>query len=1001
MRQLLRFEHWIIQKFKFDRMTNNLLWLTVAFFPLIIALIGWLLLLHEPSNVNFIVARDTAFSGKVAEIFFKDDAWYIRPLLRPLLLNFTPINGQTPIQENDQLAIGHTIFQVKGLDGWTPHLRTVGYYATDRDLSYGVSVGRSIHPEEANHWKYNDIIVKDSTFEPVHFMIFPMASQQYRIKNVAQKGTFIPYVAPKEEKPTRKKRSEPPPEWMMINNETTLQAGQQIKIENTILELAFIKTQEALALKIVRGSRPTYQLARDAANIIGGLQMIPNEYIPDYLVDEEFLEYVRQAIEQGVLSVTDSPKQAGTLVLSVKGFSPEGKFVEKALASLSDKERLLVRKIFRFREQADAPLRWRRPFNREDEDSYAFYPERLENFDIDATTKRIKNIYEYAARLTNPHTIAEELTAERGEIFDTNQQSNARLLAYTGPQPSPVAELLLIPSEAAETILPFDTKTAAPDNLAYAAGGYQFSDGTSVIYQNEAFQHVTQNAAVALKNEDTFTAGQYTFRFIAPGNGVLAQNVKDKNNTRRYYPLGSRLAHIIGYSYARNQFKGNIEKVFDHVLLGNEKTQPWWSLKRTTERAPGNNVILTIDDDLQRVVYAELYKKLTELNTRYRSKSFTGAAVAINKEGEILASATFPSYNPNAIQDILQALNASVEDPWNSAYINRATQKSYPPGSTMKVIMSTIALDNKAQFLLDMGDGQYLINNNGSGFACSGYLSSFHGVSFERYGVPDFGGSAHGELTLDAALTKSCNNTFAFLALSAGWEMIQKYAERYGFNAEFDFLPYQMFKDDPQLVSNIRRELQDPLTSLKSQAPTPQEPLKLPQLARMGIGQWEILATPLQMATVAMTVGNHGLRPYPHLVKAIQNRADGTIRTLPYPQKEQVFPAELFNELVPMMQHVVQMGSAVRMTQSRIPYYSLKDHVAGKTGTAEVEDQRGRKSNVVWFISFAPVENPQIAIAVVIEKGPIISGEAVEVARGIWEKAVLLFPESFQTPAPQ
>ena len=85
------------------------------------------------------------------------------------------------------------------------------------------------------------------------------------------------------------------------------------------------------------------------------------------------------------------------------------------------------------------------------------------------------------------------------------------------------------------------------------------------------------------------------------------------------------------------------------------------------------------------------------------------------------------------------------------------------------------------------------------------------------------------------------------------------------------------------------------------------------------------------------------------------------------------------------------------MARSKVPYYSLKDHVAGKTGTAEVEDQLRRKYNVVWFISFVPVENPQLALAIVIEKGPIISGEAVEIARGIWEKAVLLYPELFQT----
>jgi cell division protein FtsI/penicillin-binding protein 2 len=451
----------------------------------------------------------------------------------------------------------------------------------------------------------------------------------------------------------------------------------------------------------------------------------------------------------------------------------------------------------------------------------------------------------------------------------------------------------------------------------------------------------------------------------------------------------------VGYSYAKSQFKGNLEKVFDKVLLGKEKQRPWWSLQRTTERVPGNNLILTIDDDLERIVYAELLKKLNDLNARHKTDQFKGAAIVINREGEIMASATIPSYNPNNIRNILAALKESSEDHWNSSFINRATHKSYPPGSTMKVIMSTLVLDNKEQFLRDIGGGQYMIKNGNSNFVCTGWLDSFRGHSFGKYGIPDFGRAVHGALTLDTALTRSCNNTFAFLALNAGHEMIQMYSERYGFNQSFDFLPYSMFKDDVQLVSNIRREVRDPLASLPSQVPDQGNDFKITQLARMGIGQWEILATPLQMATVAMTVGNLGQRPYPHLLKGIEDRVSGQTQFLPYPAKVQVFSADMLTELFPMMQHVVQKGSAIRMTRSTIKYYSLRDHVAGKTGTAEQEDRSGQKVNVVWFISFAPVENPQLAIAVVIERGKIISGEAVEVARGIWEKAVLLYPELF------
>lgn len=994
MRQLLRFEHWIIQKFKFDRMSNNLLWVAAVLIPFIIGLMYWLLTLHEQPELQYVVNRDSSFSGEVAEIFYKDEAFYFRPLVRHLLLNFKPVTKTTQIQENDQIVIGHTIFQVRQLEGWTPHLRTIGYYATDRDLSEGVSVGRSIHPEELNNWEINDIIVKDSTFEPVHFMLSPVNEQQYRIKNVAQKGMYAPPYVPSQEEQQKKGKQEDLPQWTHFITGATVQAGQQIKIETSIFELVSIKSQEALALKIVRGVRPTYKLSRKARNIIGGLRMIPKEYIPDYLVDEEFLEYVRQTIEQGLFYLDDPAKRRGLPQLYVKGFDTSGKLVKAEFDKLSERKKFLLHKVFRFREKEGVALRWRRPFNREAENSYAFYPNQIENFIIDENTNQVKNIYQYAARLTNPHTIAEEVATERGEIYDRDRKSHARLRAYLDLKNPPVTELLLVPSNDPATILPFNTDKE-PDNIIYVAGGYRFPDGTTVINEDGAVQRISGDEKVTLKDGFVFTAGQYTFRYTAPGKGLLAQNLKDGDSTRRYYPLGGRLAHIIGYSFAKSQFKGNLERVFDKVLLGREKKTPWWSLERTIERIPGNNLILTIDDDLQRVVYGELNKKLTELNKRYKTNVFKGGAIVINKEGEILASATIPSYNPNDIPSILSALKESAEDHWNSSYINRATQKSYPPGSTMKVIMSTIALDNKEQFLWDLGDGQYKIKDGFGTFHCTGHLSSFRGVSFGKYDIPDFGGSSHGDLTLDTALTKSCNNTFAFLALNAGWEMIQAYAERYGFNRQFDFLPYEMFKEDIQLVSSVNRELRDPLTSLKSQVPTPKTRLKLPQLARMGIGQWEILATPLQMATVAMTVGNLGLRPYPHIIKRIEDRATRKTRTFPYPKKQQVFSAHVLAELFPMMQHVVQLGSGVRMARSTAKYYSLKDHVAGKTGTAEVEDQRGRKYNVVWFISFTPVENPQLALAVVIEKGPIISGEAVEVARGIWEKAVLLYPELF------
>ncbi len=993
MKALLHVEHWMIQKFKFDRMSNNLFWLAALMLPVIMSMMVWLGGLHEQTGQEFILLRDAAFTERVAEIFYREGAFYVRPLSKQVLLNFQPVSQTTALAENDQLVIGHTMLQVRQLDGWIPHLRTIGYYAKDRELQAGVTVGRSIHPEELNTWATNDLIIRDSTVEPVHLRIFPAPNGQYRLQSVGVKGVLL--------------QTPPDPQtgataWTPGAHDVVLAAGAQFKIGGSAFELVPVPEQEALALRIARGVQPTYKLSRQARNLIGGIRMTPKDYIPDYLVDEQFLEYVRQAIEHDIFYLDDpTARQKNPPQIYVRGFDATGQLVLPEFQKLSPKQVFLLNKIFRFRTTAGAILRWRRPFNQEAEDSYTFAPTDTSNFIIDAATNQVKNIYEYAARLTNPHTIAAEMATTRGEIYDRDRYSHPRLFAFWQGQSAPSAEFLIVPGNDPNAQISVNPNNE-PDISVYVASGYRFPDGATVSSAGaDIVLRLKNGQTQRLKDGQEFTAGKMTFRFASAGHGLLAQNLKNGANTQRHYPLGSRLAHLIGYSFAKSQLKGNLEKVFDAVLLGQEQEQPWWTFKRSVARQPGNNLSLTLDDDFERVVSAELQKKLNELNTRYQTNTFRGAAIAINKTGAILASATIPSYNPNDLRSILQALTDATEDPWNSAYINRATQKSYPPGSTMKVIMSTIALDQKDRFLRPLGNGDYAIQNGSGSFVCTGWLDSFQGVSFGKYGIPDFGGAAHGLMTLDSALTQSCNNTFAFLALSAGWETIQEYAERYGFNREFDFLPYSMFRGDLPLVSNIRRDVNDPLLSLRSQVPTPHTPLKLPQLARMGIGQWEILATPLQMATVAMTVGNLGARPFPHLVQGLEDLATRQARTFPYPPTEQVFAPAVMQELHPMMQHVVQHGSAIRITRSTARYYDLKAHVAGKTGTAEVEDQSGRKFNVVWFISFAPVENPQMAVAVVIEKGPIISGEAVEVARGIWEKAVLLFPDLFPAPLSQ
>ena len=109
MKQLLRAEHWLIQQCKFDRMSNNLYWIVVALLPCILALMSWLLHVHERAGMEFLVMRDLGFTGKAAEVYYEHDAFYFRPLRSQLLLNFKPVSKTVKLAEGDLLIVGRTM----------------------------------------------------------------------------------------------------------------------------------------------------------------------------------------------------------------------------------------------------------------------------------------------------------------------------------------------------------------------------------------------------------------------------------------------------------------------------------------------------------------------------------------------------------------------------------------------------------------------------------------------------------------------------------------------------------------------------------------------------------------------------------------------------------------------------------------------------------------------------------------------------------------------------
>ena len=258
--------------------------------------------------------------------------------------------------------------------------------------------------------------------------------------------------------------------------------------------------------------------------------------------------------------------------------------------------------------------------------------------------------------------------------------------------------------------------------------------------------------------------------------------------------------------------------------------------------------------------------------------------------------------------DVLAVVDSSEFGPGNYvgatdvAPFNRALVGRYPPGSTMKVIPASAALD--------------------SGVMTPGTMLS---GPKEYKGVRNFESSAYASVSLADALKFSVNTAFAQVAERLGENRMTRYAELFGFN----------------------REPREERIVAASQYPPPAGSLS--DLMWSAIGQAQVLATPLQMATVAATIANDGRRMEPRF-------------SLDQPKKgRRVVSQTTVAEVTAMMEAVVQGGTGVNANISGL-------FIAGKTGTAEV-DVAGKRENHAWFISFAPSGAPRIAVAVVSEYG--------------------------------
>lgn len=375
---------------------------------------------------------------------------------------------------------------------------------------------------------------------------------------------------------------------------------------------------------------------------------------------------------------------------------------------------------------------------------------------------------------------------------------------------------------------------------------------------------------------------------------------------------------------------------------------------------PGANIFLTLDNRLQQEAEDCLEGK-------------AGAIVALDpRSGKVLAMASSPPYSQEAFERGLtsyewQTLSKRKDHPLE----NRAIKGQYPPGSTFKIVMATAALEEKAI-------------TPGATFHCSGELpSGQHIFHCWRKG-------GHGTVNLHRALVESCDVYFYHLGRRLGIERIAKWSKRFGLGAPSGL---RLDREMPGLVGTPAWKL----TRFRY-------PWQEGDTLSVAIGQGYNLVTPLQMAQVTAVIANGGRLFEPQLVEKVESPAGEILFQAPAAPKSlvDVSPATLALVRKALRGVVHEEKGTGRGCQ--IPNLE----VAGKTGTAQVvtlekekreKEKRGKTSrhyeNHAWFVAFAPVEDPEIAVAVLVEHGGGGGAVAAPLARRI---LAAYFPEKMGPP---
>lgn len=451
--------------------------------------------------------------------------------------------------------------------------------------------------------------------------------------------------------------------------------------------------------------------------------------------------------------------------------------------------------------------------------------------------------------------------------------------------------------------------------------------------------------ADSLNKRDVIRAARVPRGRITAADGTtLARSRKvpsrDTGNAiyQRVYPQGELFAAVVGYSDQSLGQQAGLERSQNEFLSGKAVKLATAVDRLIQGDQRGDDVKTTLEPSVMKAA-------LGGLNGR------AGSVVALEpKTGKVLAMVTVPSYDPNALIEDGEAYRKKIEDrdAWE---LNRATQAQYVPGSTFKVVTTAAALESGRYTPETMVDGS---NNQ----------------TFASVPLGNYGGADPGQVTLRQALVGSVNGAFGNIAVDLGGRALQRQMDEFGFGE---------VEDDPPLdypVSQIR-----PSGIFRNGKLIPASS-RFVDLARTGIGQDKLGATPLQMAMVASAVANDGKLMKPHLVDRVID-PDGRVTEEVEPELyRQTMKASTAATLREMMGRVVDEGTGANANVGG------GVQVGGKTGTAEIGNVTAGRNNL-WFIGFAPLQDPKVAVAVIVEDSPGQGGQvAAPIAKNVIQAAL-------------